>query len=71
MLTCKNCKKPLLQKNQNKIKIRTNILVFEKAESGDFSNVKGLIKCPHCKCDNKIPIILNTQDAEFKHIIFD
>lgn len=70
---CKNkkCNKPLIQKTDNKIKVRTNIMIFEKGKDGLYKNA--IIKCPYCKEDNKMPINFDSKESEktkdLKHFI--
>ena len=68
-IKCIECNHGLFQKIGGKIKLRTNILIFEKSEEDDFG--KAVIKCPLCKKDNVIPIILNTNDSKMKLFIFE
>jgi hypothetical protein len=71
-MKCKKCQKELLQYADNKIKIRTNIIIFEKGEKGETDDISSaIIKCQYCKSDNQIPIALNLKDNELKHFIFE
>jgi hypothetical protein len=71
-LKCCKCKKELFQKIDNKIKIRTNIIVFEKAEGGEnIESPSAVIKCQYCKEDNEVPILLDIKNADIKHLIFE
>lgn len=65
-IKCPNCKKNIFQSKDNKLKIRTNIIIFEKAEDGDYG---GGILCNNCKQYIKIPIKLDSNNEEIKHII--
>lgn len=72
-ICCKKCGNSLFQKVEDKIKIRTNIIVFEKSYDG-FEKSQATIKCQICKEDNIVPIILdldNQNDTQLKHFIFD
>lgn len=68
-MKCCKCKKELFEAKDNKIKLRTNILVFEKSNSEEF-NV-AVIKCPICKADNKVPILLDLAEQEIQYLIFE
>lgn len=70
-LHCKNCGQNLFQYKENKIKVRTNILIFEKSIENDFTDCNAIIKCSNCKHDNKVPIVLDTKNSDFKFFIFD
>jgi hypothetical protein len=52
---CQNCNNPVVVKEGKKIKLRTNIVVFE-----DDSCV---VKCPHCKTSLKIPLALKLSET--------
>lgn len=70
-ICCINCGCSLFQQTENKIKIRTNIIVFEKSYNG-FEDMQAIIKCQNCKTDNKVPIILDFEnDNKLKHFIFE
>ena len=68
-MKCCKCQKELFEAKENKIKLRTNILVFEKSNGNDFD--VAVIKCPTCKTDNKVPILLDVANQDMKHLIFE
>ena len=68
-IKCIKCNKDLFQVSNEKIKVRTNILIFEKSIDNEFE--KCIIKCPFCKEDNNIPILLDINDSKIKHIILE
>ncbi len=70
---CVKCGKPLLFNDGKKIKIRTNIIVFEKAiDENDFTNSTATIKCGNCHADNFVPIRLDLDNNnKFKHFILE
>ena len=70
-MKCKKCNKELFQNQNGKIKLRTNILIFEKSEENKLEYSEAIVKCQYCKDTNKVPIVLNTEQAKLKHIIFE
>lgn len=64
------CGNNLFQITNDKAKLRTNIIVFEKAIDGTFSS-QAVIKCPCCKRDNIVPVLLDNSNEKTKHIIFE
>lgn len=68
---CEKCNSPLFQDTGNKLKVRTNIIVFEKAEDGSVKTDGATIKCHVCKADNKIPIFLDEGKCKIKHFIIE
>lgn len=69
--SCKQCGKSLFESKDNKIKIRTNIVVFEKSNENDFEHSVAVIKCPNCKTDNQVPLLLDTQNNDLKLLVLD
>lgn len=68
---CVKCGKNLFEAKDNKIKIRTNIIVFEKSANNDFDSSIAVIKCSHCKADNQVPLLLDTKDSELKLLVLE
>ena len=71
MIRCNKCKSDLFQTNPGKIKLRTNIIIFEKGIDGSFDSSTAVVLCPKCKEDNEVPILLDTKNSEIKHLIFE
>lgn len=73
MFNCKNknCGNPLFYKDDNKIKMRTNIVIFEKSNNNDFDNPNVIIKCPKCKTDNEVPLQFNKAKKEVKLFLLE
>ncbi len=52
---CPQCRAPILQKSMDgKIKLRTNILVFDE-------EVTAIVKCRHCKADVSLDVQLGAE----------
>jgi len=68
-IVCPHCNNSIFHKQNNKLKVRTNIIIFEKGVDGtDFSTE---IKCNSCKKFIKVPIKLDFSDLKMKHIILE
>ena len=67
-MTCPNCENFLFQKVNKKLKLRTNIIIFEKAIGDDYEDAG--IKCPTCKTFVKVPIKIEGK-TQIEHVIID
>ena len=59
-MNCPECGNVVIFFKSGKAKVRTNILIFEKGENGDFSN--GGVICNKCKTFVNLPIQLNLKE---------
>lgn len=66
--SCPCCDSVLFDVKENKIKLRTNILIFEKSQEEDFSD--GFVKCPYCKELVKVPINIKFNDDDKNNLKF-
>ena len=74
MFNCKNknCGTPLFYKDgKDKIKMRTNIVIFEKSQEDDFDNPNVIIKCSKCKTENEVPLQFNKSVKEVKLFLLE
>lgn len=68
-MDCPHCGNNIIdKKDNNKVKIRTSILIFEKSSDGESFEGGGVI-CKSCGGFVKIPILLDQTDEKVKHII--
>ena len=67
-IVCENCGENISEKNDDKLKLRTNILIFK--------NNKCEVKCHKCKKFTNVPIFLDLSkqsksSSKMKHIIIE